>query len=68
MRSHGIVFITSNFTHVILDLIPDGVSAPISDIMCRTYGLLTLATPCAFEGSGDGLQVRFNAQEMGAYL
>ena len=51
--SHRIVFVPFNVAHFVLKIIPNGLSSSITKVVCRAYRLLTRATSCALEGSGN---------------
>ena len=62
MRSCGIAFTQSNAVCNILELRPDGVSAPISEVSFIDYGLLACLTSCALKCLDNWLQAIFTAQ------
>ena len=55
-------------TQDVLEVIPDGVAAPISEVACCSYSLLMRAASRAFDCSSDWMQASFTTWELGAYL
>ena len=53
MRSCRIAFIPANVDRAVLEIIPNGVFSPITEVARLAYGLLPCATYCALKGSGD---------------
>ena len=62
MRSRGISFVPSDAACIVLNLIPDGVSASIYKFDCGACGLLTRTTSRALEGVVNWLQASFTAR------
>ena len=61
VRSRGIAFVTEEVAQAILDIIPDGVAAPISEFVGRTYSLLLTLASRAFGCTSDWLQASFTS-------
>ena len=68
MCSHGIAFVSVDVTQEVLEVIPDGVAAPIFEVACCSYSLLMRAASRAFDCSSDWMQASFTTWELGAYL
>ena len=60
MRSCGISFVPSDVCRVALEIIPDGISAPIAEVTCCAYVILTRTTSHALKVSCNCLQAIFN--------
>ena len=66
VRSCRLAFVPMDASQTVLEIRPDGVTAPIAKVACRTYNLLLRAASRAFECTGDLLQESFTAMESGA--
>ena len=68
VRFRGRAFIPADVSQAVLEISPDGISAPISEVACLRYIILTRSASCALNCSSNCLQARFTALELGAYL
>ena len=49
MRSHGISFVITDVAQAVLEIIPDSVNAPITEVTFQNYNLLLRSSSWAFE-------------------
>ena len=68
VRYRGLTFVPADILQAVLEVILDGITTPISEVVCRSYGLLTRSASRAFDCSSDWIQESFTACESSAYL
>ena len=68
MHSHRIAFVPADIAQAVLDISPDGISAPIVKFACCKYILLACPASRAINLLSNWLQASFTARESGAYL
>ena len=68
VRSLGLAFVLADVAQSVLEVSPDSVAVPISEVACRSYGLLMHLASRVLDCSSDWMQARFTAWESGTYL
>ena len=63
-----VAFVQADVAQAVLEIIPDGVAAPIAEVACQVYILSARLASRTLNSSSDWLQAIFTDRASGAYL